>query len=1002
MRVKSLLLKLCLMLCFSTQTPIKAQTPVEYLKANGIVGAQKYLEILAGALIGTENAPYFSEQLQIIPDKLKFFMIKQTLKNDLTKRTNLKNLLATNFSDASLKEISRAKGFNLVMTNNLVKSLKELNDLINGNLREYILDLSEPKNVAEYQALLTKIKNEFQARPANDAAKFDLITKIIEIADVEFIGTDDPKFKEEHPAESVVKIGDQVIPNYFFKAREKFSIALGGMGYEYGTEKKYIGPEIFETMEAIKATIKSLTKAPVVTADTRTPEEIALEALGTEINFETFISSARTLFSVIQKKVSQGDSQDNLNKFLNKLTYISLARKESLSENERMIYNKIETDHLALIKTIKDLKLAGLAPLTNPEVQQLITLRDFIIEKLNALIDLEILEVTAESDLAKVIHYLESIKIEEPKIAPTQTLTEAQLLEKAIDSIITPAKNADGSAISISTYLNNDYDDSGVPNLTIIQAFYDNLAQTTLIQKDAPISDMKINRALAANMAKRSALKKSLDDAFPKPPGRGIPALKHQYQAPEDKDAIQLADLNTKFTAIRKILGGTLPEIAQILNSNKNKIKPDPEILETQINTILSIDVDPTNKAEEGSRNLIKSAIDDATTYGYAKSTTKLEDARNKLFPPSSGIPPTPEPVKPAEPTTQTPQKSALEIAVGEIIAPDKNADGSPMTIKSYLNSGYSETKIPNLQKIKEFYDKLSITVLSKYDAAINAMTINEILTKDSVQRENLRKAIEEAFSGRGIPALKHQFAQSDENAATLIELNAKFEAIRKIISGTLAEISQILTANKNSDSPNPTVLEEQINKIIKAEKISDLQLDPANPIEETYKNEIKTAIDDAKIYNYANPTTNLAGALDKLFPPAPVVVLPPVTPPPAPEVPVTPPPVVPIVEAKPAAEGEKTLEELAIIAAESTENFEKLNKASKAKTADKKASAADKATAKQEAKDGYDLKNSTFKTLVAKVKASGKEDVKALRNQFILEKKIKEKNILIEAFNSK
>lgn len=984
------------------QSIIRSQTPAEYLKANGVVGAQKYLEILAGALIGSENAPYFSDQLQIMPDKLKFFMIKQFIKNDQTKRANLKKLLETNFSNAALKEISRAKDFNLVMTNNLVKSLKELNDLINGNLREYILDLNEPKTEAEFQALLIKIKSEFQTKSANDDAKLDLIAKIMEIADIKFVGPNDPEAKAEHPAESVVKVGDQIMPNYFFKAREKFSIALGGMGYEYGMEKKYIGKEIFETIDAIKATIKSLAPAPSAgTQTTKTPEEIALEALGTEASFETFIINAKTLFSTIQKKVSQGEPQDNLNKFLNKLAYISLARKESLSEAEKAIYQKIETDNLSLIKPIKDLKTAGLTPLTNAEVQQFITLRDFIIEKLNALVDLELLTITADSDLAKIFSYLEGIKLEEPK--SSSTLTPAQLLEKAIDTLISPAKNADGSTMPISTYLNNDYNDSGIPNLTLITAFYDDLAKAALLQKDAPASDMKINPVLATNMTKRSELKKALDDAFS---GRGVPALKHQYPSQDDKNAIQLVDLNSKFTGIRKILAGTLPEIAQILNSNKNKIKPDPEILETQINTILSIDIDPTNTAEENARNMIKAAIDDAKMYEYAKPTTNLTKALEKLFPPIIGTPTMPKP----EPLTQMPQKSALELAIDEIISPSKNDDGTPMSIAKYLNTNYVSKKAPDLKLIKDFYDKLSITVLSKYDSPINSMVINEALAKDKVQRERLKKALDDALvgvAGRGIPALKHQFIQNDEDSATLADLNAKFTAIRKILSGSLSEIASILTANKSDDPTNPAIpeiLEEQINKILKAEKITDLQLDPGSPAEEGYKNEIKAAIDDAKLYNYAKSTTNLVGAMDKLFPPATVVVLP-ATPPPAPETTLTPSitkeSTPPVVQEKP-VEITKTLEEMVIIAAEAADNFETLKKVSSAKNADKKASAADKATAKQAAVDANELKKSAFKALVAKTKATSKEDVKALRNQFILEKKEKEKKILIDAFNTK
>lgn len=974
------------------QSIIRSQTPAEYLKANGVVGAQKYLEILAGALIGSENAPYFSDQLQIMPDKLKFFMIKQFIKNDQTKRANLKKLLETNFSNAALKEISRAKDFNLVMTNNLVKSLKELNDLINGNLREYILDLGEPKTEAEFQALLVKIKNEFQTKSANDDAKLDLIAKIMEIADIKFVGPNDPEAKAEHPAESVVKVGDQIMPNYFFKAREKFSIALGGMGYEYGEEKKYIGKEIFEAIDAIKATIKSLAPAPsAATQTTKTPEEIALETMGTEASFETFIINAKTLFSSIQRKVSQGESQDNLNKFLNKLAYISLARKESLSEAEKAIYQKIETDNLSLIKPIKDLKTAGLTPLTNPEIQQFITLRDFIIEKLNALVDLELLTITADSDLAKIFSYLESVKIEESK--QTSTLTPAQILEKAIEAVITPAKNADGSAISISSYLNNDYTNTVIPNLGIIQGFYDKLAQAALDQKNAQISDMKINPTLAGNIAKRNELKKALDDAFS---GRGIPALKHKYES-EGNDSAQLADLNAKFSAVRKILAGTLPEIAQILTSNKNNVPADPEILETQINTLLSIDIDPTNKAEENARNLIRAAIEDAQENNYAKSPTKLTEALSKLFPTT----------KQGLPTTQ---KSALELAIDEIISPSKNDDGTPMSIAKYLNTNYVSKKVPDLKLIKDFYDKLSITVLSKYDSPINSMVINEALAKDKVQRERLKKALDDALvgvAGRGIPALKHQFIQNDEDSATLADLNAKFTAIRKILSGSLSEIASILTANKSDDPTNPAIpeiLEEQINKILKAEKITDLQLDPGSPAEEGYKNEIKAAIDDAKLYNYAKSTTNLVGAMDKLFPPATVVVLP-ATPPPAPETTLTPSitkeSTPPVVQEKP-VEITKTLEEMVIIAAEAADNFETLKKVSSAKNADKKASAADKATAKQAAVDANELKKSAFKALIAKTKATSKEDVKALRNQFILEKKEKEKKILIDAFNTK
>ncbi len=1003
MKGRKLLLKIGFVLCFSILTFVKGQTPIEFLKVNGISGAKQYLEILANALIGKENSPYFSDQLQIIPDKLKLFMIKPNLKADQEKRNAIKGLLQTNFSDESLRQISQTKGFNLILTMNLVKSLKELNDLINGNLREYILDINEQKTEEGYKAILAKIKGEFQSRPGNDDAKFDLISKIMEIADVEFIASDNPKINEysDPKASYNVKIGQTTVPNYFFKKREKFSIALGGMGYEYGAEKKYVGPEVFEAIEAIKQTITSLAKSQ----DTRSQEDISLEALGIENSFSTLLTNAQSLSNLIYKKLKSDPSetsQTNLNKFLHKFVYVFMAYKGSLNSEETAIFNKIENSYSALIKPIKDAKAKGLVVPTASEMQAFLNLKNLLIDKLNALSELEIVTITSESDLGKIITYLQNIKFEEPKPAPEPTLSETQLLEKAIDDLISP-KNADGTAVSISIYLNDNYDESGTPNIDKIKDFYNKVSEAVLAQKDSPVETMAIKKLLAPNLAKRAALKKALDDAFS---GRGIPALNHQYEQ-KDSNATLLSDLKTKFNGVRRVLAGTLSEIAQILDSNKKKTNPNPDTLETQINSLLSIEIDPNNKAEEPFRNLVKAAIEDAQMYNYAKPTTKLTEALEKLFPKKEEVKPAeselPPPPKKLDTVTQ---KSSLETAIDDIISP-KLDDGTSTTIKSYLNKGYKEAGIPDLKLIKDFYDKLSITALAKYDSPINSMTINGILIADKTgQRERLRAAIEDAFSGRGIPALKHQYAQGDENEAILADLNAKFDAIRKIIGGTLAEISQILTSNKNSDSPDPVVLDEQINKIIKVQNIADLQLDPANPNEEKYKNDIKIAIEDAKAFNYAKSTKNLNLALEKLFPqreepkPAAQEIAPTPTPTPAPAptasatqvattpaAPQTPTPAAPVVE--------KTLEELISIALQASDNYKNANDVYK------KATAKDKAAAKIAAKEAYDSKNNAFKDLVAKVKLTDKETVKNLRNQLILQKKNKERDILIDAYTA-
>lgn len=218
--------------------------------------AWSFLDGVADEKAGRE---LFNQDCSVKQDKFAALKIHNDFVNDLGLRISSKNALDKKFSDNQLEKISNDADPRDLFTSNLAETLEKIIVLLQPESALLLAYLASPINDETTRLVLKDIVAKLVAKQfsAEATAIKDLEEQIKTFADIE---AEAPQAGDSAP--DAIKIAGVIISDFKLKSlTTKFGKTL------YGTKTKYLGAEIFEVLNAIKAsTPASVVVEPVVAA----------------------------------------------------------------------------------------------------------------------------------------------------------------------------------------------------------------------------------------------------------------------------------------------------------------------------------------------------------------------------------------------------------------------------------------------------------------------------------------------------------------------------------------------------------------------------------------------------------------------------------------------------------------------------------------------------------------------------------------------------------------